>query len=182
MCLRSGTDRRAVYPVETARKAVLRNLPDETLMNRLVRDRGHDDCPIRMMGNARVSGGDFQHLAAEALLRGPEPDAQPGPVCGFDMAKGLEAVSDSWSFFRFSARVIALQDVLQQALHSFIDWHAKLLPDYGESLALDSRYELPVGLLRIRTAAREVAEAHRMLDRLGERHPETRERREEGGR
>jgi len=222
---------------------VLKNLPDEGLMKTLeqVRDRGRDDYPIRAMWNALISGVVFQHPTVEALLRELRRNAQLRQVCGFEVAKGLKVVPNSWAFSRFLSRVMAHQDLIQQMFDTLVDGLTELLPDYGQSLAMDgkalasyargkreeatakedpgrrrdsdgewgvheyrgthedgtpwqtikkwfgysihlvvdSRYELPVGFSVTRAAASEVVEAHRVLDRLEERHPQLVERCEE---
>jgi transposase len=224
-------------------KLVLENLPDEALMKTLeqVRDRGRDDYPIRAMWNALISGVVFQHPTVEALLRELRRNAQLRQVCGFEVAKGLKVVPNSWAFSRFLSRVMAHQDVIQQMFDTLVDGLTELLPDYGQSLAMDgkalasytrgkreegtakedpgrrrdsdgewgvheyrgthedgtpwqtikkwfgysihlvvdSRYELPVGFSVTRAATSEVVEAHRVLDRLEERHPQLVERCEE---
>jgi hypothetical protein len=224
-------------------RLVLENLPDEALMKKLeqVRDRGRDDYPIRAMWNALISGVVFQHPTVEALLRELRRNAQLRQVCGFEVAKGLKVVPNSWAFSRFLSRVMAHQDVIQQMFDTLVDGLTELLPDYGVSLAVDgkalasyargkreeptakqdpgrrrdtdgewgvheyrgthedgtpwqtikkwfgysihlvvdSRYELPVGFSVTRAAASEVVEAHRVLERLEERHPELLERCEE---
>ena len=97
-------------------RLVLENLPDEALMKKLEqeRDRGRDDYPIRPMWNALVSGVVFQHPTVEALLRELRRNAQLRQVCGFELAKGLEAVPNSWAFSRFLWKVIAHRDLVQE--------------------------------------------------------------------
>jgi hypothetical protein len=215
---------------------VLENIPDEPLMKKLEqeRDRGRDDYPIRWMWNALVSGVVFQHPTVEALLRELRRNAQLRQVCGFDVAKGLEAVPNSWAFSRFLAHVMAHEDLMQQMFDTLVERLAELLPDYGVSLAVDgkalpsyargksekpadeehsdrrrdtdgewevheyrgthkdgtpwqtvkkwfgyaihllvdSHYELPVSFSVTRANASEVLEAHQVLDRLEERHPQ----------
>jgi hypothetical protein len=122
-------------------RLVLENLPDEALMKKLEqeRDRGRDDYPIRPMWNALMAGVVFQHPTVEALLRELRRNAQLRQVCGFEVAKGLKAVPNSWSFSRFLARVIAHRDSIQQMFDTQVDRLAELLPDYGTSLAVDGK-------------------------------------------
>jgi hypothetical protein len=219
---------------------LLDNLPDEPLMSKLEqeRDRGRDDYPIRPMWNALVSGVVFQHPTVEALLRELRRNAQLRQVCGFEVAKGLEAVPNSWAFSRFLGQVMAHRDLMRQMFDTLVDRLAELLPDYGVSVAVDgkalpsyargkpeeatakeradrrrdtdgewgvheysgtdedgspwktvkkwfgytihllvdSHYELPVSFSLTRANASEVLEAHQLLDRLEEQHPQMVER------
>ncbi len=219
---------------------VLDNLPDEALMKKLEqqRDRGRDDFPIRAMWNALVAGVVFQHPSVESLLRELRRNAQLRQLCGFDLAKGLAAVPNSWAFSRFLGQVIAHRAVIRGMFDTLVEGVAQLLPDYGESLAVDgkalasyargkseqsvdekhpdrrrdndgewevheysgthedgtkwqtvkrwfgyaihlvvdSRYELPVSFAVTRANASEVVEAHGLLERLEEQHPQIVER------
>ena len=122
-------------------KLVLDNLPDEALMKKLEhhRDRGRDDFPIRAMWNALVAGAVFQHPSIEALLRELRRNAQLRQVCGFDLARGLEAVPNSWAFSRFLGQVIAHRVVIRGMFDMLVEGMMKLLPDFGATLALDGK-------------------------------------------
>jgi hypothetical protein len=69
---------------------VLRNLPDEELMQTLERKRGQgrDDYPIRAMWNSLLAGIVFQHSSAESLRRELLRNAQLRLICGFDPCRG----------------------------------------------------------------------------------------------
>jgi len=122
-------------------RLVLENLPDEAFMKKLEqeRGRGRDDYPVRPMWNALVAGVVFQHPTVETLLRELRRNAQLRQVCGFDLAKGVEAVANSWAFSRFLARVIAHRDLMQQMFDTLVDRLTELLPDYGVTLAVDGK-------------------------------------------
>ena len=120
---------------------VLNNLPDEALMKKLEqqRDRGRNDFPIRAMWNALVAGVVFQHPSIEALLRELRRNAQLRQVCGFDLARGLEAVPNSWAFSRFLGQVIAHRALIRGMFDTLVEGMMKLLPDFGATLALDGK-------------------------------------------
>ena len=120
---------------------VLDSLPDEGLMKNLEqhRDRGRDDFPIRAMWNALLAGVVFQHPTVESLLRELRRNAQLRQVCGFDLAKGLKAVPNSWAFSRFLAQVMAHRAVIHGMFDTLVERVAQLLPDFGVSLALDGK-------------------------------------------
>jgi hypothetical protein len=224
-------------------RLVLENLPDEALMKKLEQDRhrGRDDYPIRPMWNALVAGVVLQHPTVEALLRELRRNAQLRQVCGFEVAKGLKAVPNSWAFSRFLAQVMAHRNLIQQMFDTLVDGLIELLPDYGANLAVDgkalpswargkreeatakqdpgrrrdtdgewgiheyngthedgtpwqkvkrwfgysihllvdSHYELPVSFSVTRANGSEVVEAHRVLGRLEEQHPQVMERYQE---
>jgi hypothetical protein len=122
-------------------RLVLENVPDEALMKKLEqgRGRGRDDYPIRPMWNALVAGVVFQHPTVEALLRELRRNAQLRQVCGLDLAKGVEAVPNSWAFSRFLAQVIAHRDLMQQMFDAQVNGLTELLSDYGASVAVDGK-------------------------------------------
>jgi len=122
-------------------KLVLDNLPDETLMKKLEhhRDRGHDDFPIRAMWNTLVAGVVFQHPNVESLLRELRRNAQLRQICGLDLARGLEAVPNSWAFSRVLAQVIAHRAMIRGMFDRLVEGMMQLLPDFGATLALDGK-------------------------------------------
>jgi hypothetical protein len=91
------------------------------------------------MWNGLVAGVVFQHPSVESLLRELRRNAQLRQVCGFDLAKGLEAVPTSWGFSRFLAQVIVHRAVIRGMFDTLVERVAELLPDFGVSLAVDGK-------------------------------------------
>ncbi|MCS5696975.1 transposase [Desulfofundulus thermocisternus] len=73
---------------------VLEYLPDEELMQKLERERGHgrNDYPVRAVWNSILAGVVFQHTSVESLRRELKRNAQLRELCGFDPARGADAV------------------------------------------------------------------------------------------
>ena len=117
---------------------VLQYLPDEALMQKLEQERGkgRDRYPVRAMWNALIAMIVFGHTSYASLLRELSRNVQLRFLCGFD--QGPVPGSDNMSQFvaklqAHETEILELFCRLSQALYD-------LLPDFGEALALDSKW------------------------------------------
>jgi hypothetical protein len=147
------------------------HLPDARLLQYLevMRGAGRDDYPVAAMWNALIAGVVFQHPSIEALLRELGRNPALLQACGFavlpiqrkpvtqlvrDPATGrLQAVREapadprsavptSWSFSRFLANVIELEETLGMVTGMLVTLREQLmaaLPDFGRHLGYDGK-------------------------------------------
>jgi len=147
------------------------HLPDARLLQYLeiMRGAGRDDYPVAAMWNALIAGVVFQHPSVEALLRELARNPALLQACGFavlpiqhkpvtrlvrDAATGrLQAVREapadpraavptSWSFSRFLANVIELEETLGMVTGMIGTLREQLmaaLPDFGRHLGYDGK-------------------------------------------
>ena len=120
---------------------VLKHLPDEELMTTLERERGvgRDDYPIRPVWNSILAGVVYQHQSIESLRRELLRNGQLRNLCGFDPAKGQAAVPPSWAYTRFLKLLFAHAELVNAMFDNLVDELCKLLPDFGNILAADSK-------------------------------------------
>lgn len=147
------------------------HLPDARLLQYLeiMRGAGRDDYPVAAMWNALIAGVVFQHPSVAALLRELARNPALLQACGFavlpiqhkpvtrlvrDAATGrLQAVREapadpraavptSWSFSRFLANVIELEETLGMVTGMIGTLREQLmaaLPDFGRHLGYDGK-------------------------------------------
>lgn len=147
------------------------HLPDARLLHYLeiMRGAGRDDYPVAAMWNALIAGVVFQHPSVAALLRELARNPALLQACGFavlpiqhkpvtrlvrDAATGrLQAVREapadpraavptSWSFSRFLANVIELEETLGMVTGMIGTLREQLmaaLPDFGRHLGYDGK-------------------------------------------
>ncbi|MDA2925331.1 transposase [Acidobacteria bacterium AH-259-L09] len=122
-------------------RLVIENLPDEELMVKLEkgRGRGRDDYPVRATWNSVMAGIVFQHESVESLRRELERNGQLRDLCGFDPFAGDEGVPSSDAYSRFLKKLMEEKEEVDQILHREVEELKELLPDFGESLAVDSK-------------------------------------------
>jgi transposase len=117
---------------------VLENLPDEELMRKLEeeRGRGRNEYPIRAMWNMIIAMIVFGHGKQADIIREMKRNVQLRNMCGFGFGKTPDADNVS----RFMKK---LKEHPQEVLSVFVslaDMLYELLPDFGEKLALDSKW------------------------------------------
>ena len=122
-------------------RLVLEYLPDERLMEVLENDRGHgrDDYPVRAVWNSILAGIIFQHESVESLRRELERNAQLRQLCGFDPLKGQKAVPPPYVYTRFLKNLFLHQSFIDDIFDQLVDELRKILPDFGQTLSLDSK-------------------------------------------
>jgi hypothetical protein len=120
---------------------LLKYLPDESVVRELekTRGRGRDKFPVRPMWNAMLAGVVYEHPRVESLLRELKRNGQLRQVCGFELAKGLEAVPPSWAFSRFLAGVMEQQALIQGMFDTLVEKLGQVLPGFGATLAADGK-------------------------------------------
>ena len=120
---------------------VLEYLPDEKLMQRLERERGRgrNDYPVRTVWNSILAGIVFQHTSVESLRRELRRNGQLRELCGFDPARGEDAVPPSYVYSRFLVKLMQHADEVEKIFTRLVEEISILLPDFGRVLALDSK-------------------------------------------
>ncbi len=114
---------------------VLEYMPDEGLMRKLEKERGlgRNDYPVRGMWNALLAGVVYQHLSVESLRRELSRNGQLRDMCG------LGKVPTAWSFSRFLAKLLSLEEEIDALFDRLVAEVSALLPDFGKNLALDGK-------------------------------------------
>jgi len=122
-------------------RLVLENLPDEELMRDLERERksGRDDYPVRAVWNSVLAGIVYQHPSIESLRRELRRNGQLRELCGFNPARGEEAVPPAWVYSRFLKKLMARQQLLEVMFNRLVEELRQHLPDFGRILAIDGK-------------------------------------------
>ena len=117
---------------------VVENLPDEELMQALEeeRGRGRDDYPVRAMWNMLIAMIVFGHGRFADIIRETRRNIQLRYICGFGAGKTPGA--DNMS--RFVSNLMKHQEELLKIFVALSDTLYDILPGFGESLALDSKW------------------------------------------
>lgn len=122
-------------------ESVLKVIPDEGLMKRLEKERGQgrDDYPIRAVWNSILAGIVYQHPSVESLRR--ELLRNPGlrELCGFDVFLGGEAVPTPRAYSEFFKKLLKDREWIEGMFDELVEQIKAVLPDYGKSLAIDSK-------------------------------------------
>jgi hypothetical protein len=139
---------------------VLENLPDEGFMRKLEKERGNgrDDFPVRAMWNLTIAMFVFGHGRQTDILRELGRNAQLRILCGFAVFGKLPG-EDSMS--RFMAKLQSHEEDVLSIFVSLSDRLYELLPDFGETLALDGKW---VWSLANKRSAREKADGRSETD------------------
>ena len=118
-------------------KCVIETLPDETLMQKLERERGRgrNDHPVRAIWNALLAGIVFQHQSIESLRRELNRNGQLRHLCGL----GIGKVPSAAAFTRFLKNIIKHTAELDKLFNALVLELSKVLPDFGKRLAIDSK-------------------------------------------
>ncbi len=102
-------------------RLVLDYLPDEPLMHALEsqRAKGRDEYPVRAVWNSILAGIVFQHNSVESLRRELKRNDRLRWLCGFDIAKGENAVPPSWVYTRFFALLFKNAEYIEKIFEPF---------------------------------------------------------------
>ena len=117
---------------------VLDSLPDEGFMQKLEKERGRgrNDYPVRAMWNMLIAMIVFGHGKYADIIREMRRNIQLRYICGFGDGKTPSA--DNMS--RFVSKLMDHQEGLLEIFVALSDKLYDVLPDFGESLALDSKW------------------------------------------
>lgn len=132
-------------------RRVLEILPDEKLMLILEEERKgrRDDYPVRALWNCLIAGIVFGHPTISALIRELNRNAELREVCGLGLVRKIvkrngqeqrqRLAPPDYVFSRFFQKLIRHQDLLEGIFRALLDRIADLLPDFGKTLAVDSK-------------------------------------------
>ncbi|MFQ5868140.1 MAG: transposase [bacterium] len=122
-------------------KLVIETMPDGDLIQALEKRRKgkRDDYPIIPMWNSVLAGVIYQHPSIESLRRELQRNGQLRQMCGFDPLLGIKAVPSKDAYHRFLKGLLSMQDEIDKIFHGLIEELRKLLADFGEHLAVDSK-------------------------------------------
>ena len=118
-------------------KLVIEHLPDEELMITLEKQRknGRNDYPVRAIWNTILAGIVFEHNSIESLRRELSRNAQLRYLCGLE----LRGVPTSSAYSRFMKNLLQHEAKVNAMFYAAVNELKTLLPNYGESLAIDSK-------------------------------------------
>jgi len=122
--------------------ATLANLPDEMFMRKLEneRGRGRDDYPVRAMWNAVIAMVVLGHRRFADAIRELRRNAQLREVCGFGAVGSVASVPGPDNMSRFVGKLEGHKEDIQDIFIAQSDRLYGLLPDFGECLAIDSKW------------------------------------------
>jgi hypothetical protein len=138
-------------------------LPDEPLMQALeaARGRGRNDYPVRAMWNSVLAGIVYQHPSVASLRRELRRNAQLRHLCGFDLLAGLAAVPSDNAYSNFLRHLLRHAALIDALFVTLVNRLADALPEFGETLALDSK---AIGSLARRKSRRSVVDGRGEAD------------------
>jgi len=151
---------------------VLRHLPDEPLMRHLEarRGRGRDDYPVRPVWNSLLAGVVYQHPTVEALRRELARNGQLRDLCGFDPARGGQAVPPPHAYTRFLRVLLAEVERVEAMFDDLVERLRDVLPGFGRVLeALAARHPKVLEACEAWTADKG-QEDTKMIRRLWDEH------------
>jgi len=128
-------------------RMVLEVIPDEALMRELekLRDKGRDDYPVRVVWNSLLAGVVYQHVSVASLRRELLRNGELRELCGFDPAKGAEAVPSESAYTRFMKNLFWCGPEIEGMFDELLDRLGEMLPELGRHLAIDSKAIRSVG-------------------------------------
>ena len=121
---------------------LLEVLPDETLIERLERQRGsrgRDKYPVAVMWNCVLAGIIFQHPTYESLKRELARNAQLRLVVSGGRMTSL-TVPPHYAMSRFLKNLMNCQDEIDAMFIAMVDTLSTMLPQFGQDVAIDSKY------------------------------------------
>lgn len=118
-------------------RLVIEYLPDNELMEILEKERknGRNDYPIRAVWNTILAGVVFEHDKVESLRRELNRNAQLRWLCGLEG----HIVPPAYIYSRLMKKLITHEEKVKEMFQTLIDQISEVLPDFGESLAIDSK-------------------------------------------
>lgn len=122
-------------------RRVLEVMPDEELMAALERSRAgkRDDYPVRVLWNTLVAAVVFGHPTVASLRRELWRNAELREVCGCEAIQGRSLVPPESVYSRFWVRLFKHEDLIEAMFRALVARVARLLPDFGQELAVDGK-------------------------------------------
>lgn len=122
-------------------RGILDVLPDGKLIRTLIEERKgrRDDYPLEAMWNSVIAGVVFGHESAAALIRELRRNGELRQVCGFDPLQQEEAVPPDYVYSRFFEKLFEHADLVEEIFDGLVERVRRLLPDFGEALAVDGK-------------------------------------------
>lgn len=118
-------------------RLVIEYLPDENLMTILEGERknGRNDYPIRAVWNTMLAGLVFEHDTIESLRRELSRNGQLRWLCGLEG----NGVPPAYVYSRLMKKLLKYEKEIESMFESLVTQLSELLPDFGKSLAMDSK-------------------------------------------
>lgn len=120
---------------------ILAALDDHQLITALQRDRKgkRDDYPVACVWNSLLAGIVFQHPSIASLRRELLRNGELRQACGFDTLRRDAAVPSKDVYTRFFKKLERHTALVEAIFHNLIERLGALLPDFGQSLAIDGK-------------------------------------------
>lgn len=120
---------------------VIETIPDNKLMEALykLRGNGRNDYPIETIWNSILAGIIFQHKGIASLQRELKRNAQLRELCGFDPARGVDAVPSKSAYNRFLSSLIKNESFVRGVFNELVKNIKELIPEFGTNLAFDGK-------------------------------------------
>lgn len=99
------------------------------------RKNGRNDYPVRAIWNTILAGIVFEHNSIESLRRELSRNAQLRYICGLE----LRGAPTSSAYSRFMKNVLQHEEKGNEMFYTAVNELKSPLPDYGKSLAIDSK-------------------------------------------
>jgi len=98
------------------------------------RARGRNDYPVRAVWNSILAGIVYQHISIESLRRELLRNGQLRYICGLK-----SDVPPPWVYSRFLNKLLERPQYIDDMFKSLIEELRKLLPGFGQVLAIDGK-------------------------------------------
>jgi len=124
---------------------VVSNLPDKELLKALNkrREKGGAGYSNESLWMAFIAKFVFQHPTIESMIRELKRNSQLRKICGFkpwvDSNGVRHILPGSSTFSRFISRLMEHKDLLDEIFKQLVDTMKELLPDFGETCAIDGK-------------------------------------------
>jgi transposase len=103
------------------------------------RGKGPNNYPIRAVWNSILAGVVFQHNFIESLRRELIRNGRLRWLCGFDLAKGADAVPPAHVYTRFLKLLLGYVEQIEHIFDDLAEQVHKALTGFGRNLAMDGK-------------------------------------------
>jgi len=120
---------------------VIKNLPDQNLMDILIEQRGNgrNTHPVKAMWNSILAGIVYEHSSIESLRRELRRNAQLREMCGFNPLRGVNGVPSKSAYYRFISTLCKQESLVREIFDSLVKDLIAICPNFGSNLAGDGK-------------------------------------------